>query len=286
MAFSGTLLIIFGLNASGLIHIDILNTEKRLNINLDTSKMTYLKAFLMGFLFTFAWSPCIGPMLASAIIIASSQTLGSLYILVYALGLIIPFLITGLFTSSILNFLKNKKKIFKYVMIVAGLILIIYGGYMIINSAKEVTSVNNNTATNVLPKTKFKDQNDKTIDLKDYKDKYVFINCAATWCTYCIEEIPYYNEFANKGDDYVCLYLMSPLTSGVSKEELIEFINDMNIELPVLIDEDNTLENYLKPAGYPTTYVLDKNGELIGYIAGALNLNGFEQLLENVKENY
>ena len=95
----GTLIIVFGLHETGLIHIDVLDHEKRLNISMDTSKASYLKAFLLGFVFSFAWSPCIGPMLASAILLASTQSLGSLYILVYTLGLIVPFLLTGLATS-------------------------------------------------------------------------------------------------------------------------------------------------------------------------------------------
>ena len=100
----GTIIIIFGLNATGLIHIDVLNNEKRLNVNINKSKMSYFKAYLLGLLFTFAWSPCIGPLLASAILIASSEDLGSLYLIVYALGLVIPFLLTGLFTTKLLEF--------------------------------------------------------------------------------------------------------------------------------------------------------------------------------------
>lgn len=76
----GVVIIMFGLHETGIINISFVNSERRLNNKLDLSKMSYLKAFLLGFLFSFAWTPCIGPMLSSAIIIASTSKLGSLYI--------------------------------------------------------------------------------------------------------------------------------------------------------------------------------------------------------------
>lgn len=278
----GTLIIIFGLHETGLIHIDVLNNEKRLNVNVDTNKMTYFKAFILGFLFTFAWSPCIGPMLASAILIASSQSLGSLYILVYALGLVIPFLLTGLFTSAILNFIKNKKDILKYVLVIAGVILIVYGGYMITNASKNIIAKQEMSTSTTM----FENQDGEIINLDDYKGKYIFLNFTTTWCHYCHEEIPAYKEFADKGEDYVCFYVMSPLTSGVSKEEILAYIKENNIKVPVLIDENNTIYNMYNPTGYPVKYVYDKQGVFIGYVDGALDLENFDLLYEEVSTKY
>lgn len=284
----GTIIIIFGLNATGLIHIDVLNNEKRLNVNINKSKMSYFKAYLLGLLFTFAWSPCIGPLLASAILIASSEDLGSLYLLVYALGLVIPFLLTGLFTTKLLEFFKNKKDLFKYVMVVAGIIMIIYGGYMIYNSSKDIIAYKNNTnsvSSNKIEGT-FVDQNGNKIEFDDYKGKYVFINYTTTWCTYCKAEIPDYLDFSKNGDDYVCLYVMSPLTSGEGVDSIKKYISDNNIDIPVIIDEEEIIYSKFVPDGYPIIYVLNKDGEYIGYFQGATNIDGFNQLIDNVRTNY
>lgn len=284
----GTMIIIFGLNATGLIHIDVLNNEKRLNVNINKSKMSYFKAYLLGLLFTFAWSPCIGPLLASAILIASSEDLGSLYLIVYALGLVIPFLLTGLFTTKLLEFFKNKKDLFKYVMVVAGIIMIIYGGYMIYNSSKDIIAYKNNTnsvSSNKIEGT-FVDQNGNKIKFDDYKGKYVFINYTTTWCTYCKAEIPDYLDFSKNGDDYVCLYVMSPLTSGEDVDSIKKYISDNNIDIPVIIDEEEIIYSKFVPDGYPIIYVLNKNGEYIGYFQGATNIDGFNQLIDNVRTNY
>ncbi|MBR0462025.1 MAG: redoxin domain-containing protein [Erysipelotrichaceae bacterium] len=284
----GTLIIVFGLHETGIIHINVLDYEKRLNMDVDTSKMTYLKAFILGFLFSFAWSPCIGPMLASAILIASTQSYGALYILVYALGLIIPFLITGLATSFVLNFIRNKKNVLKYVMVIAGVIMIIYGGYMIKEAAAEIkvrntVSEGSENDSIYLPKAVYTDQNGNTVDLDDYKGKYVVLNFTTTWCGYCEAEIPAYLEFAEKGEDYVCFYVMSPLTSGVSKDEIIGYANAHEINIPVIIDEDNVLYGLCDPGGYPTLFVADKEGKMLGYISGALDGDGLDQVMETAR---
>ena len=98
----GTLLIVFGLHETGLIHIDVLDKERKLKVDLHLEQMNFLKAFLLGFVFSLGWSPCIGPMMANALLISTVSDAGYLYILAYALGMILPFLITGLFTSWIL----------------------------------------------------------------------------------------------------------------------------------------------------------------------------------------
>lgn len=259
--------------------------------------MNFIKAFLLGFLFSLVISPCIGPMLSSAILLAASSKIGGLYILVYALGLLIPFFITGLFTTSIISFLKSKKNILKYVGIVAGIILVIYGGYMTINSSKEIislkSSVNtnesqetNNDASAYLPKNDFYDQYGNIVHLNDYYGKYVMMNFIATWCTYCINEIPEYLEFAKAHDDIKCLYVMSPSSSNVSKEEILSFIEEKGIDIQVIIDEDNVLFNLCNPSAFPTMFIGDKEAKLLGYVSGAYNKDGFEEIYETIKEQY
>lgn len=292
----GTLIIIFGLHETGLININVLNVTKRLELKYNPTDMNYFKAFLLGFIFSFAWTPCIGPMLSSAIIIASTSSLGSLYILVYGLGLVIPFLITGLFTSKVLEFIAKKKNIFKYVMIVAGVILIIYGGYMIVSNAKTISSLKNNannvsnneeTDSNVvlLPSDTFYDQNDNEILFVNYKDKYVFLNFITTWCTYCKSEIPEYIEFCENNDEVACVYVMSTSTSGGSTKDIKDFIEENNITIPVIIDNDGIIYSLCPVNAYPTMFVANKNSELLGYVSGAMDVDGFNDLFDRIKED-
>lgn len=281
----GTVLIIFGLHELGIIHIDILDSDKRFKVNLHLDKMNFIKAFLLGFIFSLGWSPCIGPMLASALMLAATQTSGYLYIVAYGLGLVIPFLLTGLLTTSILNLINSKKDIMKWVLKIAGIIMICFGVFMIYNASENIIDAKesaNNPLSSIM-KQEFEDQYGNEIVLSDYKGKYVILNFTTTWCTYCMQEQPYYLEYSKQVDDVVCLYVMSPSTSGVSKEKLIEHAKE-EMELPVVIDENNVLMSAFGISGYPTKFIISPDSKVIGYVSGMRDTAGFEKLIETAKE--
>lgn len=288
MIVGGTLLIIFGLHEFGLININVLNKELKVKLDLKLNKMNFIKAFLLGFVFSLGWSPCIGPLLSNAIILASSESSGYLYILAYGLGLVIPFLITGLFTSSVLNFINSKKNIVKYVSKIAGVLLILYGSYMIYNSAKDIYTLKNSDKEfdlgSYLINYELKDIDGNSVRLKDYKGKYVFLNFTTTWCPYCKSEIPEFEKFA-KNEEVTCLFVMSPLNETNGIEDIKKHIEDNDVKLNTIIDEDRILFYYLQISGYPITFVISPEGQFITYVSGALNYDGFNQMLEYVKQN-
>ena len=280
----GTILIIFGLHEIGIININVLDSDARFKVNLHLEQMNIIKAFLLGFIFSLGWSPCIGPMLANALMLVATQPLGYLYIVAYGLGLVIPFLLTGLLTASILNFINSKKDILKWILKIAGIIMICFGIYMIGSSSKNIVQYKSTTSDRqtYLLNYEFKDQDGKKIKLTDYRGKYILLNFTTTWCTYCNQEIPEYLNYANSTDDVVCLYVMSSLTSGVDDEDLIKYIND-KIQLRVLVDEKCDLTNYFAINSYPTKYIISPEGEVLGYAQGAMNIDGFASIIESAK---
>lgn len=282
----GTVLIIFGLHEFGIINIDVLNFEKKLDINMHLEKMNFIKSFLLGFIFSLGWSPCIGPMLANALMLAATETSGYLYIVAYGVGLVVPFLVTGLLTSTILNFLNNKKNIMKYVLKIAGVIMICFGIYMIANASDEIVTIKTKTddPERYLIESDFYNQHGEKICLADYKGKYILVNFSTTWCTYCKSEIPEYLEYSKSVDDVVCLYYMSPKSSGVSEDAIKEFI-DENIELDVLIDPSNELASYLNIDSYPTLLVISPEGKMLGVQPGMLTKEYFEKLVDYIKQS-
>ena len=293
----GVLLIIFGLHQTGIIHINVLEKQLKLNINLNLKSMNYLKAFLLGFVFSLGWSPCIGPMLANAIILSSTSNNGYLYIVFYALGLIIPFLLTGLFTSSILNYLNKRKDILKWVLKIAGIVLICFGIYMIYNASNTIVSTKRveNTLTQstqtssedskqleeYLMNYEFKDKDGNPFKLNDYKGKYIFLNFSATWCTYCHGEIPTYKEFS-ENEEVNCFYVMSPKVENYDGA-IEKYLVDYNIEVPVIIDEEGILFYYCGITGYPTVFVVSPEGRFLTYVPGVLDLETFNRLLDYSK---
>ena len=97
---------------------------------------------LLGFTFSFAWTPCIGPTLSSVLILAASaktEVTAFMLITVYALGFFIPFLLLGLFTSSVLKFLEKNQKILAYLVKVCGVLLVVIGILMFTGNMNSFT---------------------------------------------------------------------------------------------------------------------------------------------------
>jgi cytochrome c-type biogenesis protein len=125
---AGIIIIIFGLHISGLVNLGFLNVEKKLHMSERPGG--YVSPLLIGITFAAGWSPCIGPILASIILIASTQsmTTGVLLLGAYSLGLALPFLLTALALNQFLVYYRGILKHTKTIMFVSGLILIFIGG--------------------------------------------------------------------------------------------------------------------------------------------------------------
>ena len=125
----GSIIVILGLVQLDIIKLNFLKMEKRINMDIG-GKMNPILAYIMGFTFSFAWTPCVGPALASVLILASNAEnafAGNMLVFVYALGFIIPFIILGIFTTETLNFFKEKRNLVKYTIKLGGFILVIIG---------------------------------------------------------------------------------------------------------------------------------------------------------------
>ncbi|MCP4694009.1 MAG: cytochrome c biogenesis protein CcdA [Desulfobacterales bacterium] len=130
----GVLIIALGVHLTGLIRIPGLEFEKRLQ--LKKKPLHFMGTFLVGMAFAAGWSPCIGPMLGSILIIAGSQETiweGMALLGVYSAGLAAPFLIISIFINFILAFLKKATRVLRYVNWVAGGLLVLLGILLLTN---------------------------------------------------------------------------------------------------------------------------------------------------------
>ena len=130
----GVLIIILGIHLTGIFRIHSLEFEKRIQIN--KKPLHFLGTFIIGMAFGAGWSPCIGPLLGSILIVAGSQeTIGQGMALlgVYSAGLALPFVIISVFINFLLVFMKRASKVLKYVNVVAGILLILVGLVLVTN---------------------------------------------------------------------------------------------------------------------------------------------------------
>lgn len=378
----GILIIILGLFQLGIFDLSFLQRERKIHINLANKNVNPLMALIMGFTFSFAWTPCVGPALSSVLIMASGAKtglLGNMLVLVYALGFVLPFLLLGLFTTQVLDFLRKRKKLLKYTIKAGGIILILMGimtftGWMngissylnsftvnrqkneadynenhtendsgedtslgndnTLNNSDDSNQKNNSTAKDNASKTDVNteedtslpdestqdtdensdnteneekpeyppaydftltDQYGNTHTLSDYKGKVVFLNFWASWCGPCKKEMPdieeLYQKYNLNQDEVVFLGVANPKSkdyphnSDEEKDEILEFLDENGYTFPTVFDETGEiLMNYYITA-FPTTFMINKEGNVMGYIPGMMTKDIMESVIEQTLES-
>ena len=130
---AGLIIIILSLHILGVINLKFLNYEKRIQTNLSKN---FFSPILIGMAFAFGWTPCIGPILGSILVLAATEeslARGILLLLFYSAGLAIPFILSGYLIQKFLIFSKNFKKNVNRVSKIGGVILLITGILIITN---------------------------------------------------------------------------------------------------------------------------------------------------------
>ena len=130
---AGLIIIILSLHIIGIINLKFLNYEKRVQTNI---KKNFLSPILIGMAFAFGWTPCIGPILGSILVLASTEESlkkGILLLAFYSIGLAVPFILSGYLIQKFLIFSKNFKKNINKVSKIGGSVLLITGILMITN---------------------------------------------------------------------------------------------------------------------------------------------------------
>jgi cytochrome c-type biogenesis protein len=124
----GIIIILLGIHLTGIIRFSTLEVEKR--FHLRKKPLHFLGIFLVGMGFAAGWSPCIGPLLGSILILAGSRDTvseGMFLLALYSGGLAIPFMLISVFIHLILNFVKKASRFIIHVNRAAGILLIIMG---------------------------------------------------------------------------------------------------------------------------------------------------------------
>ncbi len=132
---AGLIIIVFGIHLLGIVKLNFLYQDKRFH-NVEKPRGV-LGAFVLGLAFAFGWTPCIGPILAGILTIASTkQTVGQGVLLlgIYSLGLGVPFLMTSLGLNKFLAFYGRFKRHFHTVEMVSGALVIVVGVLILTNN--------------------------------------------------------------------------------------------------------------------------------------------------------
>lgn len=140
----GVLVVLFGLHVAGLLPIRWLLGEKRLNIRHRPAG--YLGSFLVGLAFAAGWTPCIGPILASILMIAATEEKvgqGIVLLLLYSIGLGIPFLLSALALHRFIILFNRFKRFIRIFEIITGLFLVVVGVLIFTNWLSQLSGYAN-----------------------------------------------------------------------------------------------------------------------------------------------
>ncbi len=332
---SGIVMIGMGLYQLGVFgQSRMLSSEHRLSLRLDKWVMGPIPALILGFTFSFAWTPCVGPTLGSVLLMAgSSGNAGKAAVLigVYTLGFVVPFLAVGLFTGKVLDFFRKHGNVVKYTVKIGAALLILMGvmtltGYMngMTNylskfgglaggdvtqeegigqedeiekesekaPEEEPAKENEQEQREVLPAPDFTllDQFGKEHTLSSYKGKTIFLNFWATWCPPCRSEMPeiqnLFEKYGNNEEELIVLGIAAPgYGSEGTAEEIKEFLRKNQYTFPVVMDETWEMFYYYGISAFPTTFMIDEEGNVYGYVSGALTGDIMENIVQQTMES-
>ena len=322
----GVIIVLFGFYQLGVFgNSRVLGKERRLPFHLDKLAMSPLTALIMGFTFSFAWTPCVGPALTSVLLMAASantKVMGFVLIGVYTVGFVLPFLAVGLFTTTLLEIFKSHMNVVKYTVKVGGALMILMGvlmftgkmnaftGYLSggtnanLESQEETEKESEDASEDkeenkeeesketVVPAIDFtlKDQFGNEHTLSDYKGKTVFLNFWATWCGPCRSEMPdiqkLYETYETEGDNAVIILGVAAPGLGQEKDEagIKAFLDENGYTYPTLMDTTGDLFSEYGISYFPTTFMIDREGNVFGYVSGALNEDMMKNIIEQTLE--
>ena len=289
----GIIIVLMGLFQLGIFDFKFLQKERKMNFDISQKEVNPLVAFIMGFTFSFAWTPCVGPALSSVLILASSaenHLKSNILIGVYSLGFILPFLLLGLFTTQVLNFFKKNQKILKYTIKLSGILLIVIGimtftGYMngiskylnkytISNQSNtEKTEIKEETTEATTEETTNKTEEETTQSIEELPDIFDFTLTDQYGNEHTLSDYKDKVVFLNFWATWCnpCLIEMPHIEElykeyGLNEDEVVflAIANPSSKEYPNNSDvSKEEIEQFIKDKGYTFPILFDETGEVL-----------------------
>ena len=303
----GFFLAVLGLFSFGFIQIPLLEGEKR--VTLKNRKGGLLGAWLMGFFFSFAWSPCIGPLLASALMAsASASTSAGSFLLIgaYSLGFILMFILLGMFTEEVLVFLQKHRDVVKYTEKLGAAAVTCMGCWMIYQSFKTINILQNSSQTPVVTENgevddyeaadtegtdvmkydfSLADKDGQYYSLSQYTGKTVLLNFFGTWCSYCNMELPALQNIQDTQEDVQVLLVAAPNYGNEKDIDYIEeYMSSRGYTMKILYDTTLKVTMDYGVEGYPMTYIVKPDGNFLGYVPGYADQLDLEHYIDIAQE--
>lgn len=118
------------------------------------------------------------------------------------------------------------------------------------------------------------------VSLEDYKGKIVMLNFWATWCKFCVTEMPDMNKLQEENDDLVIL----AVNVKEEKSKVKDYIDEGGYGFEVVLDYEGKISETYLVSAFPTSYFVDREGILLGGVPGMLEYPQMDQLIKDIRE--
>ncbi len=289
----GIVVILLGLHQIGLFNFTFLQREKKLK---PPQRTGILGSYLLGLTFSFGWTPCIGPILATVLVLSSSGTqslYGAWLMLMFTAGLSIPFLLLSLFTHGLLTVFRKLNRFLPQFRMAGGLLIILMGVLLMTGNlnffatgklnigatgnpavtagsatTSEATVFSGSGKTPDMAKSDFAlpDLEGRVTRLSDFNGKPVYIKFWASWCSICLagmDELAAYDKARKEDQEAIVLTIVSPGKNGeMSATDFREWFRNRGYTFPVLLDEGGAVVEKYGIRAYPTSVFVTAEGQI------------------------
>lgn len=119
------------------------------------------------------------------------------------------------------------------------------------------------------------------ITLSDYQGKIVFLNFFATWCPPCQEEMPLFQQAYEDYEGDVVFQIIDVYSSERDGyQNVVDWYTDGGYTMPMIIDEEGQLEKDYPIRAFPTTFVIDREGNVLGYLEGGMTRDMVDSIVQ------
>lgn len=302
MRIGGILIVGLGLIQMGIFKIPFLERTIHIQYNFSGKRMNVILAFLMGFTFSFSWTPCIGPALASILIMAGSSgsfLTSTFLVFCYAIGFALPFLIISFFAKATVHFFHKHDTLLQVIVKFGAVILIIMGMLMFsghlgilgtTNGQSETTKQQDSDSQQEVdaPSFALQDQYGNEVRLSDYAGKIVYMNFWGTWCSACKSELDdlqkLYETYQDSDEVAILTFVYPNMDKETDIEGIKKFIKEHDLTFPVLFDSQGIAFQSYGISSFPTAFIITPDQKVFGYLPGAISYDMMEAILQQVRE--
>lgn len=306
----GIVVFAFGLVLAGFVRIPLLQRDSRKGLR-RVKVRGVASAFLLGLAFSFGWTPCVGPVLGSILALAAgggNVAAGAGLLLVYALGLCIPFLVITLAANLLLARLSKIHKYLPAIQKAGGVLIAIMGLWMIftqvgvlatsasveqedagtevsVTDAQGVSAGDADTGgiSSAWKNVVLTDLDGTKHRMSELAGSPVYFEFWGSWCTSCVADLGQLNEVSKEHERLGDVKVVSVVTPGFygerSADDFVAWARENGVEVPVYMDTRCSLAKYIGVSAFPTSVFVDSSGNIAKVRVGAIDRDELEGLL-------